>query len=79
MVFETLNKLKWTGRLADCEITFVHRGAKDDRKTISGREVTSVKRSHFYYRDNDRETFIPNHRVLEIRVGGKTLWKRKGK
>jgi uncharacterized protein (UPF0248 family) len=53
---------------------------KDDRKTISGRKIIIIKRSHFYYRDGDRETYIPNHRVLEIRKGRKTLWKkRKGK
>ncbi len=80
MVFETLNMLKWTGKLADCEVVFVHRGAKGDRKTVSGRKITEVKRSHFHYRDDDHETHIPNHRVLEIRMGGKTLWeKRKGK
>lgn len=79
MVFETLNKLKWTGELAKVEIVFIHRGAENDRKTISGRNIISIKRSHFYYRDGDRETFIPNHRVLEIRVKGKVIWrKRKG-
>ncbi|MEE9323390.1 MAG: RNA repair domain-containing protein [Candidatus Aenigmarchaeota archaeon] len=77
MVSETLNKLKWTGGLAKVEIVFVHRGAKDDRKTISGRNITSIKRSHFYYRGNDRETFIPNHRVLEIRMEGKVIWRKR--
>jgi uncharacterized protein (UPF0248 family) len=79
MVFETLNRLKWTNKLAKAKIVFVHRGAKDDRKTISGRKITSVKRSHFCYKDNDQETFIPNHRVLEIIMEGETLWKRKGR
>ena len=79
MVFETLNRLKWKNKLAKAEIVFVHRGGKDDRKTISGENITSVKRSHFYYKDNDHETFIPNHRVLEIRMEGETLWKRKGR
>lgn len=77
MVFETLNKLKWTGELAKVEIVFIHRGAENDRKTISGRNIISIKRSHFYYRDSDRETFIPNHRVLEIRVEGKVIWRKR--
>ena len=77
MVFETLNKLKWTGGLANCEIVFIHRGAKEGRKTIPGRKITDIKRSHFYYRDDDRETFIPNHRVLEIRMEGKVIWRKR--
>lgn len=77
MVFQTLNKLKWKGQLKGAEVVIVHRGAKDDRKTISGQRITSIKRTHFYYRDNDHETFIPNHRVLEIWKEGKTIWKRK--
>ena len=77
MVFETLNRLKWTGRLADAEIVFIHRGAENDRKTISGGKITSLKRPHFYYKDNARETHIPNHRVLEIRLDGRLLWKKR--
>ncbi len=80
MVFETLNKLKWTGKLAGAKVIFIHRGAKDDRKTVSGRKIISIKRSHFYYKDNDHEIFIPNHRVVEIRMKGERIWKkRKGK
>ncbi len=77
MVFETLNRLKWTGRLADATIVFIHRGAENDRKTISGAKITSLKKSHFYYEDNGRETYIPSHRVLEIRFEGKVLWKKR--
>ncbi len=77
MVFETLNKLKWTGKLEKAEIVFVHRGAEGDKKIISGKNITDIKRSHFYYKDNEHETHIPNHRVLEIRMGGKVLWKKR--
>jgi uncharacterized protein (UPF0248 family) len=77
MVFQTLNRLKWKGDLEKAEIIILSRGSPEDRKTISGRKVISIKRSHFYYKENERETFIPNHRVLEIRKGGRTIWKRK--
>ena len=78
MVYETLNRLKWKGGLEDCEIVILHRGAPDDKKVIPGKSVTEVKKSYFYYRDSksERETYIPLHRVLEIRLGGKVLWKR---
>lgn len=77
MVFQALNKLKWKGDLDQAEVVVLSRGSPNDRKTIPGRNIIGIKRSHFYYRDNDRETFIPNHRVLEIRIEGKTIWKRK--
>ena len=77
MAFETLNRLKWTGALAKAEITFVHRGAPGDVKTVSAAKVTELKRSHFYYKDNGRETHIPNHRIVEVRMEGKVLWQKR--
>ena len=77
MAFETLNRLKWTGRLEKAEITFVHRGAENDRKTVLGAQITSLKRSHFNYMDNSRETHIPNHRILEVRLEGRVLWRKR--
>ncbi len=76
MVYNTLNRLKWTGKLRDCRIIILHRGAPGDRKVIEGGQVTEVKRSYFMY-ENDKEVFIPLHRVLEIKLEGKTLWKRE--
>lgn len=78
MVYSTLNRLKWTGKLRDCEIIILHRGAPEDKKIIQGEKVTEVKKSYFLYK-NEREVFIPLHRVLEIRLKGETLWKRKQK
>lgn len=75
MVYETLNRLKWKGGLEDCEIIILHRGVPGDKKLIHGKNVTEVKKSYFYYR-NEKETYIPLHRVLEIRLGEKVIWKR---
>lgn len=81
MVYGTLSRLKWVGGLEDCEIVIVHRGAPDDRKVIPGKKVTEIKKSYFYYRNgrNGRETCIPLHRVLEVRLEGKVIWKRMTK
>lgn len=76
MAFNTLNRLKWTGKLDGAEIVIRHRGAPQETKVIAGSKVTQVKKSHFYYEDGGRESFIPLHRVLEIRLGGETIWKR---
>ncbi|MEM2954921.1 MAG: RNA repair domain-containing protein [Candidatus Nanoarchaeia archaeon] len=77
MIFDILNKLKWTGKLNEVEIIIIHRGAEKNQKIIYGSEITEIKRSHFYYKDGEKETYIPNHRVLEIRCEGKILWKKK--
>jgi uncharacterized protein (UPF0248 family) len=79
MVYETLNRLKWTGKLDRCEITVLHRGAPGDRMVISGRDLTAVRKSCFYYRkgSSGREVLIPLHRVMEIRSGGEKIWERK--
>ena len=74
--YDVLNKLKWTGRLGECQITILHRGAPGNRKTISGAKITELKKHWFMY-ENKEETLIPMHRVLEIKVGGKGEW-RKG-
>ena len=79
MVFQTLNKLRWTGKLEKAEITFIDRGSPGDRMTIKGERITQIKRGYFYFKDDDSETHIPNHRVVEIRLRGETLWKRKGR
>lgn len=77
MVFQTLNRLKWTGMLERCSVLFVHRGAPGDRKAISGRQITEIKRSYLHYKDGRGETFIPLHRVVEIKMDGETVWKRR--
>lgn len=75
-VFETLNRLKWTGRLERSAIAFVHRGAPGDIKVISGRQVTEIKRGHLCYSAGGGETFIPLHRLREIALDGEPLWKK---
>ena len=77
MAFEVLNRLKWKGGLEKCEIIILHRGAPGDRKTIPGSQVTGLGRHYFYYSEDPRETTIPLHRIREVRLEGKVLWKRK--
>ena len=76
MAFQTLNRLKWTGRLMNCEVTFLHRGAPGDRKTVSGTQITEVKKGYFSFESRGWETTIPMHRILEIGVDGETVWEK---
>ncbi len=78
MVYGTLSRLKWVGGLEDCEIVIRHRGAPDNKKTIAGKKVTEVKKSYFYYKSRGgKEVCIPLHRVLEVRLEGKVIWRRR--
>ncbi len=78
MVNNVLNRLKWVGGLEECEIVILHRGAPGDRKVIPGKNVTEIKKSYFHYNEDGsgRETHIPLHRILEIRLGKNIIWKR---
>ena len=77
MAFEVLNRLKWKGGLEWCEIIILHRGAPGDRKVIPGQQLTGLDRHYFYYKDGDRETTIPLHRVREVWLEGKLVWQRE--
>ena len=79
MVFETLNELKWNGKLGECSRSIIHRGAPGDRKIINGEHVTELKKSYFIYESSGRESTIPLHRVLEIKTGNDVLWRRRTK
>jgi uncharacterized protein (UPF0248 family) len=76
--YEALGKLKWKRLLKGCEIVITHRGAPGDLKTIPGDSVTEVKKSYLMFtNERGEDTFIPLHRVMEIRREGKVLWKRE--
>jgi len=81
-VRDVLNKLLWDPResIADHELTYIHRGAPGDMRTIPCNLIEEVKISWFTYRSQEEvETFIPFHRVLEIRnvKTGQTLWEKR--
>jgi len=69
-VSDLLNKILWDKRERPeyYEITFIHRGAYMNRKTIQCNAVTGVERSWFMYKSEVGEDIpIPFHRVVEIR------------
>ncbi len=94
MVYRVLGRLLWKGGLERAEIVILHRGSPGDRKTIPGSRITGVKKSYLVYRNGnytrassargygrgaDRQVTIPLHRVLEVRLDGRQVWKRAGK
>lgn len=75
MVFprQVLNTIKWREDMdiALCKVTYLHRGAEDDRIEVSGDEIVELGRSFFKVRGS----MIPYHRVLLISYGGEILYR----
>ena len=72
---EILIKFRWSDglKLRDLMICYIHRGAPGDLKWIGGGDIASLGRSFF----DCGETKIPYHRIVEIRVEGKTIFVRR--
>jgi len=72
-VRDILNKIKWDRDLEKAEIWYIHRGATNHTKVISGNEILNIGRSFF-----DTSSFsIPFHRILKIIYDGDVLFNRK--
>jgi len=69
---EILNGLRWRPgeSLEDALITYVHRGAPGDERTISGAGIVELERSFFV----TGEAKIPYHRIKRIAYRGKVVF-----
>lgn len=76
---EVLNELKWRDRaLARARVTYRHRGAPHDERTIEGNDIAELGRSFFELRSTRPfSSSIPYHRVLRIEVDGALVWERR--
>lgn len=80
MVHRLLNELMWhpDKTLEGVRITYIHRGAPDDRLTVDGAEVKRLERSHFILERGGLETWIPYHRIIEVERDGEVLYRKTG-
>ncbi len=71
---DVLNKLKWTEGLDlnTAEVWYVHRGAPNDTKIISGAEITNLGRGFF----DTKEATIPYHRIFKIVYDDEVIFER---
>ncbi|MCK5258448.1 MAG: DUF504 domain-containing protein [Thermoplasmatales archaeon] len=69
-----LNELKWRqdSDLEKAEIWYVHRGAQNDTKIISGKEIVSLGKSFM----QTTTAMIPYHRIFKIICTGEVIFKR---
>ena len=70
-----LNELKWRDNLNldDIKLYYIHRGAPDDTKVISGRDVLKIGRSFM----QTNSAMIPYHRIFKIVYNQKVVFSRK--
>ncbi|MCW1296649.1 MAG: RNA repair domain-containing protein [Candidatus Parvarchaeota archaeon] len=54
-------------KLDELEIVIRHRSEEGEFKCIDGGKITKVEKSGFHYGENDKEIFIPGHRIAMIR------------
>ncbi len=65
---DVLNKLKWTNQINNYVVVYVSRGSPNNEEVIELSRVITISRDGFTYMgDRGRETYIPYHRVIEIR------------
>ena len=71
---DILNEIKWKKNLnlENVEIWYVHRGAPNNTKIISGKKVLKIDKSFIH----TTSAMIPFHRILKITYNDKTIFKR---
>lgn len=71
---DILNKLKWKQdcSLEQAEIWYIHRGARNDTKIISGKDIVKLKKSFM----QTTTAMIPYHRIFKIIYEEKIIFKR---
>ena len=71
---DILNELKWKQEcdINNAEIWYLHRGAPNDTKIISGKDIIKLEKSFM----NTTTAMIPYHRILRIIYEGKIIFKR---
>ena len=74
---EILNEYKWREDLDlnKLEIWYIHRGAPNDLKIISGEDIVNIERSFMLLSDAN----IPFHRISRILYDGNEIFKRTDK
>lgn len=70
-----LNELKWRKNynLDNVEISYVHRGAVNNTKIITGKSIVTLEKSFM----QTTSAMIPYHRIIKITYDKKVIFERK--
>lgn len=73
MAKNVLDMILWHPKMEikNCKITYVHRGAPGNLKTISGNQINYLERGFLILNDY---TQIPCHRIIKIECNNKLTW-----
>lgn len=79
MARRVLNELKWhPGKtLRNVRVTYIHRGAPGNRRTITSEDIAALEKSFILISTGKEDTRIPYHRVTEIKQGSTVLWRKR--
>lgn len=71
--------MKWHPKksLKGLEVIYIHRGAPEDRMTVSAEDILNLEKSFFVIEVDDKKTRIPYHRIVEIKRSGEVLWRKR--
>jgi uncharacterized protein (UPF0248 family) len=71
---DILNEIKWDNihDFTKIQIWYIHRGAPNDIRIISGSDIISIRKTILETTDS----MIPHHRIFKITYGKKTLFDR---
>jgi len=69
---DILNEIKWTKDLDKAELWYAHRGAPNDTKIISGKDIVRIEKSSL---DTTTAT-IPYHRIFKVVYDGEIIFER---
>ncbi len=69
---DILNEIKWTKDLEKTELWYVHRGAPNDTKIISGKDIVKIEKSSL---DTTTAT-VPYHRIFKVVYDGEIIFER---
>ena len=72
---DILNEYKWKNgyKIEDLEIWYIHRGAPNDTKIISGKDIIEIDKSFM----KTISTMIPYHRIFKIIYKEQIVFKRE--
>ena len=78
MARRALNEMKWHPEkgLHGVVVTYLHRGAPDDKMIVLAEDILRLEKSFFIIEGRGGETYIPYHRILEIRQDERIIWKK---
>ena len=75
MAKNVLDMILWHPELdfSKCNVSYIHRGAPTNIKSIGCNRVSSLERGFLIL---DDQTHIPCHRIVKIEYNGKVIWNK---